>query len=407
MIKLNVWLTLFDGEVLKGGELVVADPDNQGKLRGQFHYHSNFLNHKSAFALDPLHLPLSFQIFEAARPHSGVHGVFEDSLPDDWGRKLLIRSHGLERNKQRVPQLLQLLGGTGLGAIGYSTENSPKPQNTILDQCHLEELQRLATQFEENPGTVDNEMTLLFQAGSSPGGARPKALVKDQHGSYLAKFGSIRDQFNVVALETATMELARQAGIETAATQCVSCGTKEVLLVKRFDLNDHGGRNHIVSMQTFLKADGYYNAGYRDMAQVIRHVSGNPGADLLKLFKQLVFNVMIGNTDDHLKNFCMLYDGNDWRLSPAFDLLPNTGFNREHVLHIDFSYLPPDPDRLFQEAIHFGIKKRQKVEEIIYSMLKTVSCWQEVFRRWNVPENDIERLSNDIETRLDHLKKEI
>ncbi len=72
MIKLNVWLTLFDGAVLKAGELVVADPDNQGKLRGQFHYHSNFLTHKSAFTLDPLHLPLSSQIFEAERPEELV-----------------------------------------------------------------------------------------------------------------------------------------------------------------------------------------------------------------------------------------------------------------------------------------------------------------------------------------------
>lgn len=405
MIKLNVWLTLSHGQVIKAGELVVSDPDSQGRLQGQFRYHSDYLQSQAAFSLDPIHLPLSSQIFDADRPRSGVHGVFEDSLPDDWGRNILARRYRLGRNEQRVPQLLKLLGGKGLGALAYSSEGAPEFKVDGLEECHLEELQRLAAQFEEDPGTVDDTMTLLFQAGSSPGGARPKALIKDQHDFYLAKFGSIRDQLNVVALEAATMKLARQAGIETAATRLVSCGAKEVLLVKRFDLNDSGGCNHLVSMQTFLKADGYGNAGYLDMAGVIRQISGNPGHDLLKLFRQLVFNVMIGNTDDHLKNFCMLHGGTGWRLSPAFDLVPNIGFNREHVLHINFYHLPPDRKTLLNEAKYFGIKRVKKAEKVMDSMLETLSSWQRVFRQFNVPENDIGRLGSDIKTRLDRLNK--
>ena len=119
------------------------------------------------------------------------------------------------------------------------------------------ELQRLAAKFEEDPTPMDDEMTLLFQAGSSPGGARPKALIKDKKKAYLAKFSSVRDQFDVVSLEAATMDLARQAGVSAAPTKLVPCGVKKALLVERFDIiNLTMGRNYFINMKTLLKADG-------------------------------------------------------------------------------------------------------------------------------------------------------
>ncbi len=96
------------------------------------------------------------------------------------------------------------------------------------------------------------------------------------------------------------MELGRRAGIETAETRLLALGSRKCLLVKRFDINDAGGRNHLISMQSLLKAEGYYYAGYRDLAEVIRHVSALPGRDLHKLYRQMVFNVMIGNTVSNL-----------------------------------------------------------------------------------------------------------
>ncbi len=400
MIKLNVWLTQPNGETIQAGELVVSDPDNQGRLQGQYRYHPNYLNSPIAFPLDPVHLPLSSRIFDASRPASGVHGVFEDSLPDAWGRTLMIRRHRLDRDKQRVPHLLQLLGGHGLGALSYSVKEIVARDVGGLAESDLAELQRQARQFEEDPDTLDDEISLLFQAGSSPGGARPKALIRDGETSYIAKFPSIGDQFNVVALEAATMQLSKLAGIDTATTRHISCAAGDVLLVKRFDLNALGGCNHIISMQTLLKADGYYTASYHDMAQIIRQISGNPTDDLMKLFQQLVFNVLIGNTDDHLKNFCMLYDGRGYRLSPAFDLLPNIGGNREHVLFINFSCLPPSRKALLEEAKRFGIKRERQAGKIIDSIVEVVGEWQSVFRESNVPDEDIQRLDRDIYSRI-------
>ena len=382
--------------------MVTADPDPvKGVMAGQFRYTSEYLDHPGAFPLDPFHLPLTADTLDADRPGAGVHGVFEDSLPDDWGRRLMIRRYKLGREDQRVPNLLRLLGNKGLGALIYAEEGTPEVETTGATSRQLKELAILAEKFEQDPAAAeDDEIFLLFQAGTSPGGARPKALIEDENGSYLAKFASIKDQLDVVSLEAAAMELARKAGIETADTNLVPLGSRKCLLVKRFDISEAGGRNHIVSMQTLLKADGYYYAGYRDIAHVLQKISAAPQRDLQMLFRQMVFNVLIGNTDDHLKNFCMLHDDEGWRLSPAFDLVPNIGMNREHVLRIGLDYKAPDLHGLISEARYFGIKRRQTVLDFVEEVRFFVSKWPDVFSDFEVPEKDAETIGKDISKRL-------
>ena len=299
---------------------------------------------------------------------------------------------------------MQLLGNRGLGALSYGMGNRPDQKLSVVPSRYMQELVLLAEKFEQNEAIDDDEFSLLFQAGSSPGGARPKALVEDENGSYLAKFASIKDQLDVVSLEAAGMELARQAGIDTAETRLFSLGSRQCLLVKRFDINEAGGRNHLVSMQSLLKADGYYNAGYsgyRELAEVIRHVSTQPGQDLRRLYRQMVFNVMIGNTDDHLKNFLILHNDEGWRLSPAFDLVPNIGFNREHVLRIGYDNRPPDFETLLQEAGHFGLKRRQQTLEVVMEVHEAVLEWPTIFTANKVPAKDAESIGRDISRRLE------
>lgn len=118
------------------------------------------------------------------------------------------------------------------------------------------------------------------------------------------------------------------------------------------------------------------------------------------LYRQKVFNIMIGNTDDHLKNFIMLHNDTGWRLSPAFDLLPNIGFNREHALRIGLDTRPPSAETLLTEAKHFGIKRRQKAMEVIKETQETVLKWRKVFSNSKVPEKDAEIMGKDIDRRL-------
>lgn len=404
MIRLLVWLTLPDGEFLQAGELVVDDPDGRGGLNGRFRYRPEYLGHQRAFPLDPLHLPLAARAFDADRPRAGVHGVFEDSLPDDWGRRLMVRRYRLGRAEQRVPHLLGLLGNQGLGAVSYTTGGTVTPPVAAISSRHLQELASLAERFEQDGAVEDDELALLFAAGSSPGGARPKALIEDKEGAWLAKFASTRDQLDVVSLEAATMELACRAGLDTAETSLVALASRKCLLVKRFDIAPGGGRNHLISMQSLLKADGYYNAGYRDLAEAIRHVSVAPQRDLYLLFRQMVFNAMIGNTDDHLKNFCMLHGAEGWRMSPAFDLVPNIGCNREHILRIGLDHRPPDLETILTEAKYFGIKRRQSALDLVREMGEVVSQWPTVFAEHEVPPRDMETIGKDIRERLRRLQ---
>jgi serine/threonine-protein kinase HipA len=153
-------------------------------------------------------------------------------------------------------------------------------------------------------------------------------------------------------------------------------------------------------MQTLLKAEGFYNVGYREMAEVIQKISSAPTQELHNLFKQLVFNVAIGNTDDHLKNFMMLFDGYKWVMSPAYDLLPNVGLNREHVLRVGFSNVVSNRQTLVDEAKYFNAGNLQVYNELIDSVVSPVSNWKEVFSNHGVPQKDIDILQKDIDKRL-------
>lgn len=400
MIKFHIWLTTHQGLHLHAGELVTSAPDARGALNGQFRYSPEYLENRSSFPLDPIHLPLSPGIYEANRPHSGVHGVFEDSLPDDWGRGLLIKRYNLPRHEQRIPHLLRCLENS-IGALSYTEYPEFIPQTVDVDSNSLSDLQHQAERYEHNASLPNDNLPLLLQAGSSPGGARPKALVRDGEQSFIAKFPSRKDAFDIVALEAATMELARSIGLETAATRIVPCGNHKALIVERFDIGSHpNGRNHMISMQSLLGADGFYNMSYRDMADVIRTISSSPVQDLKRMFKQMVFNVAVGNTDDHLKNFCMLHTQNGWTLSPAYDLLPNIGHNQEHVLRTGYSNMAPDRKTLLTEAKHFGIKRQNKANSYITDVLSKVEKWESVYRSNNVPKQDITTLRPDIEKRL-------
>ena len=110
---------------------------------------------------------------------------------------------------------------------------------------------------------------------------------------------------------------------------------------------------------------------------------------------------MIGNTDDHLKNFLMLHNDEGWRLSPAFDLVPNIGFNREHVLRIGLDNRPPDLETLLQEAGHFGLKRRQQAKEVVMEVHEAVLEWPAIFTANKVPAKDAESIGRDISPRLE------
>ncbi|MEI6206832.1 MAG: type II toxin-antitoxin system HipA family toxin [Desulfuromonadales bacterium] len=370
------------------GEMVCEIGGN-GKGRGAFRYEREFLERDDAFALDPVSLPLKPESFSVEHP--GIFSVFEDSLPDDWGRKLLIRKHSIPRHGQNLPNLLLALGNSGLGALSYTHHDVPHPPPSNASILKLSALVIEAEKFEQGRYR-ESELTLLLSAGSSPGGARPKAVVYDEVNDihYLSKFPSIKDHVDVVKTEFATMTLAAKAGLDVPPITLTCCAGKSVLLVRRFDIIP-AGRRHMISLQTLLKAQGYYQLRYQDLLETVRKYSNDPQGDSERLYRQMVFNALVGNTDDHLKNFWMIYDNSrKWRLSPSFDLIPDIGNRGEHVLFLDSGPYYSGRKSIEKLGRRWGIPN---VESVVTQVREAVSGWKEEFALVGISDTDISQFS--------------
>ena len=401
MIRLDIWLTLASGERLQAGELVCGDTDRQGRYPSAFRYAPGYLADPRAFPLDPAGLPLTPGEFQGNRLDAPFMSL-EDALPDDWGRRLLILRRGLPRGQQAEPYLLRAQGGQGLGALAFMAPGiTPQPQDDSASLLDLETLQEAARRLEQD-GEVDDAHRLLLAAGSSPGGARPKALVRDAQEHWIAKFSSRRDEVDVVGLEAASLELARLAGLEVPEFRLEGlAGGRRALLVKRFDLAPEGGRRHMLSLRALLQAEGYYVLRYADLIAALRRYSAQPEIDVPRLYRQMVFNALLGNTDDHLKNFWMLHDTRGYTLSPAFDLLPDIGGRREHVLLFDLTPTPPGPDGLAELGRKWGVSG---AAAICRDVRDAVTRFSEIAARHDVPQEDAKRFARDIDRRLNQRK---
>jgi serine/threonine-protein kinase HipA len=292
---------------------------------------------------------------------------------------------------------LLALGGSGLGALSFGPDEDNIIHNAEL--VELPDILEAALCFEQGKTVSDEDLRALYRAGSSPGGARPKVLIRDLDGIlWIAKFPSTRDTLSMVPIEAATMNLAKSAGLNVPETRMIACGKRQVLLVRRFDVTASGGRLHMVSTQTLLRAEGWYNQGYTDLFSLMRKHSSQPEVDVPLMYRQMIFNALIGNTDDHLKNFAMLHGRNGFFLSPAYDLLPDTAQRREHVLHFDAGHLFPGIEHLVHIGKKAGVKK---AEEIAREIKDVIRNWRDIYLLFGVSLQEIEQLSPGIEKRLE------
>ncbi|EQD38528.1 HipA domain-containing protein, partial [mine drainage metagenome] len=187
--------------------------------------------------------------------------------------------------------------------------------------------------------------------------ARPKALVSDGKTRWIAKFGNEGrdDHLDVPGLEHVCMSLAGSAGLRVANTRIERFATGNVLLVERFDLSGQGGRIHAISLHTLCKeSPGLFVLSYKEVAERVRKHSSRPSDDLSMFFRQMTFNALVGNVDDHLKNFIMIRDEGGYRLSPAFDITPDITGKTDHSL--SFLYANTTSGReLVEIGKHWGI----------------------------------------------------
>jgi serine/threonine-protein kinase HipA len=314
-----VW-TWLPGDI----EPVVAGRLDQDGEIYVFTYGRSYLGRDASIALYLPELPL---IYDTIRPTGGeIAGCLEDAAPDSWGRRVILNRiaggntddvAGLD-----IMSCLLLSGSDRIGALDFQ-ESSTDYEPRSIDHATLEELVDSARRVEEGiPLTLSLDAALLH--GTSIGGARPKALLRDGERQMIAKFSSSTDTFAIVKGEFIAMELARLAGLDAAIVELTRAHGKDVLLVDRFDRPRAGSRRAMVSAATVIETTGIaaIHGSYALLADQIRARFTNPTSTLHELFGRITFNILIGNTDDHARNQAAFWDGSMLTLTPAYDICP-------------------------------------------------------------------------------------
>ncbi len=294
----------------------------------EFNYGRSYLAREDAIALYLPELPL-----QPGRqpPLDGLRiaGCIKDAGPDAWGQRVILRhllgEGARDADLGQVDTLTYLLlsGSDRIGALDFQTSSSTYAARNE-DSAQLDELLQAADLVDRRlPLSPALDRALLH--GSSVGGARPKALLRDGDRKLIAKFSSSTDTYPVVQGEFVAMELARRAGLNVAPVSLVESLGRQVLLVERFDrVPGTAQRRGLVSALTILELDemiGRY-ASYADLAQVIRERFTDAKSTLRELFARITFNIMVGNTDDHARNHAAFWDSSALTLTPGYDICP-------------------------------------------------------------------------------------
>lgn len=370
----------------------------QGMLQsGEFAYGRRYLAQADAHALNPDHLPLQEAVVplpeQRLRDGGALPLTLRDALPDSWGRKVLEAQQG--RPLSDVDTLL-LTNADRVGAMVFAEnlpfrpdlpfEHTPElrpkapsalPNPTRPELPTLEDLAEAARQVELGLETSPQWRRLLH-GGGSLGGARPKATFVFQGHRHLAKFAAHGDEADMAVLEAASLRLAAACGIDTPSCHVQALRKGNALLVRRFDRVGPVGaerRLHYLSASAWLNVPYESSGGsYVDLAASLRRWSVAPERDVPELFRRMVFNLVLGNSDDHVKNHGVLYAGRGlYRLSPAFDLAPqlggNTGYQELAILpgHHESSL-----DLALQAAPQFGLTPAQ-ASTVVHHTLSTVA----------------------------------
>jgi serine/threonine-protein kinase HipA len=294
------------------------------------------LERGNAIAIYDAELPLRQGLIPLL-PGLSIPGCLRDAAPDAWGRRVILNKKFGKKAVGVDPAVLDELtylmesGSDRIGALDFQL--SPTLYEPRYASCaSLEELAEAAERVEKGIPLTE-ELAQALQHGSSIGGARPKALIQGDSKKFIAKFSTSSDLYSVVKAEYVAMRLAAMAGLDVAAVSLQRATSKDVLLVERFDriaTAQGWQRKIIVSALTLLKLDEMMAryASYEDLAELVRTKFKKAPETLREIFSRIVFNVLVGNTDDHARNHAAFWDGDMLSLTPAYDICPQARHGR-------------------------------------------------------------------------------
>lgn len=322
-----------------------------------FEYDSDWLN--NGFSISPFSLPLIKKVFiPKYDPFGGLFGVFNDSLPDGWGRLLVDRLFLKNKiNPVEIDNLnrLAVVQKSGMGALTYKPEHRFESENNISD---YDILARECSKILESQNSEN--LDELFQLGGSSGGARPKILTSINNEDWIIKFPSSSDPKNIGEKEYQYSLCAKDCGISITETRLFpSKICSGYFGIKRFD-RKNGKKVHMVSVSGLLETSHRLpNLDYNILMKLTLELTRNY-QDVEQLFRLMCFNVFAHNKDDHSKNFSFLYDDtkNEWHLSPAYDLTYSFSFNGEHATTINGEGKNPTLEDILAIAKNIGLKEK-------------------------------------------------
>lgn len=302
-----------------------------------FQYSPDWL--RDGYSISPFSLPLDNRVFIAdSHPLDGLFGIFDDSLPDGWGRLLvdrMLREHGWDPFEVGFLSRLAVVGSSGAGALEY------RPAYDSLTERTLTDLDEIASSCAEVLAMRDaQDLDALFVMGGSSGGARPKVFYLIDGEEWIVKFPSSVDPIDIGESEYRLACAAKECGIEMPEVRLLpSAQCSGYFAVKRFDRVREGEgvrKIHMASAAALLETSHrMFNLDYDLLMRLVLKLTGSVG-EVERMFRLMVFNVLCGNRDDRAKNFSFLYrEKEGWSLSPAYDLTVNSGVNGEHATTVN------------------------------------------------------------------------
>ena len=378
-----------------------------------FEYSNSWLESGFAQDLDPdLKMYSGPQYLADEKPN---FGLFLDSSPDRWGRMLMKRREAIKERKggEKPRKLFEsdfLLGvndETRMGGLRFKLEND----DNFLENdeeikappfASIRELEQASLRIEDDDFFKDDDakkwLKLMIAPGSSLGGARPKASVRNKDGSlWIAKFPSKNDDKDSGIWELLVNRIANNIGINVAeATASIYSQKQHTYLTKRFDRSEQDKRIHFASAMTLLGyKDGYNHkegGSYLEIVELIERYGAEPNKDLVELWKRIVFSVGVSNTDDHLRNHGFLLTEKGWKLSPAYDINPNEdGTGLSLNISEDDNSLEYDLCIEVAEYFRWKIKAAEKyVKEAKYE----ISKWRKIAKELGIPNREVSYMEN-------------
>ena len=374
-----------------------------------FEYDRSWLAHPERFSLDPA-LQLGPGPFHAPTDKP-LFGAVGDSAPDRWGRVLMRRAERRRaeregqtpRTLREIDYLLMVDDQARQGALRFAVrEGGPFLAEYGPTRIPpLIELPRLLSAAEHvlSDTDSDEDLRLLLAPGSSLGGARPKASVRDRDGHLaIAKFPNKGDEINAVLWEAVALTLAANSGIPVPAWRIETIAGKPVLLLRRFD-RDSGSRLPFLSAMGMLDARDNEARSYLEFVDILRQHGAAPKDDMHALWRRIVFSILISNTDDHLRNHGFLWAGPaGWRLSPAYDLNPVPVDMKPRVLTTAIDLEDGTASLQLAFAVHPYFELRpDQAREIAAHVAKAVAKWRKEAARLGLAASEIDRMASAFE----------